>query len=392
MISKKVIENISNSSWIRKMFEEGEKLRGVYGADKVFDFSIGNPNFEPPKEVKEVLKEIVLKDEKGSHRYMNNAGFDEVRGVIANRIEKESGVILNSSNIVMTCGAAGGLNVVLKTILNPNEEVIAFSPYFVEYGFYVDNHGGKLVVVPTEADVFQPTVEVLSKYINENTKAIIINSPNNPTGVIYSEETLSLIANLIEEKEKEFNSTIFIISDEPYTKIVYDNVMVPSIMKIFKNAIIVNSFSKSLALPGERIGYIAASSNIENVDLLMDGLVLCNRILGFVNAPAIFQKVVSKTIDANVDVNQYKLRRDMLYNILVEAGFSVIKPQGAFYLFPKAPIADDVEFAKRALKYNLLVVPGSGFGYPGYFRLSYCVDLSTIKNSKEAFIQLFNEF
>lgn len=392
MISKKIVENISNSSWIRKMFEEGEKLRGVYGADKVFDFSIGNPNFEPPKEVKEVLKEIVLKDEKGSHRYMNNAGFDDVRGVIANRIEKESGVILNSSNIVMTCGAAGGLNVVLKTILNPDEEVIAFSPYFVEYGFYVDNHGGKLVVVPTESDVFQPSVEVLSKYINEKTKAIIINSPNNPTGVIYSEETLSLIANLIEEKEKEFNSTIFIISDEPYTKIVYDNVIVPSIMKIFKTAIIVNSFSKSLALPGERIGYIAASSNIENVDLLMNGLVFCNRTLGFVNAPAIFQKVVSKAIDANVDVDQYKLRRDMLYNILVEAGFSVIKPQGAFYLFPKAPIADDVEFAKRALKYNILVVPGSGFGYPGYFRLSYCVDLSTIENSKEAFIKLFNEF
>lgn len=392
MISKKVSENLGKSSWIRAMFEEGEKLRKIYGPEKVYDFSLGNPEVEPPASVKETMKSILLSDKPGIHRYMSNAGYDSVRAKVAEYLAKEKGVSLSPENIIMTCGAAGGLNVVLKTILDPGDEVIVFSPYFVEYLFYIDNHGGKPVILPTEKDTFQPDPELLERNLKPNTKAIILNSPNNPTGVIYSEEILSRMADIISEKEKEYNTHIFVISDEPYDKIVYDNAVVPSIFKIFKNSIIVNSFSKSLALPGERIGYIAVNSRIENVKLLVNGLVFSNRILGFVNAPALFQKVVADSLNEAVDIESYKEKRDILYNHLVKLGFSCVKPQGAFYLFPKALIDDDVEFAKRAVKYNLLIVPGSGFGYPGYFRLSYCINKETIINSLPAFEALVKEF
>ncbi|NSW90817.1 MAG: pyridoxal phosphate-dependent aminotransferase [Firmicutes bacterium] len=392
MISKKIAENLGKSSWIRAMFEEGEKLRKIYGADKVYDFSLGNPEIEPPISVKESLKAVVLSNKTGIHRYMSNAGYNDVRAKVADYLQKEKGVQLRPDNIIMTCGAAGGLNVVLKTLLNPGEEVIVFSPYFVEYLFYIDNHGGKPVIVPTNKDTFQPDLGLLERHISPLTKAIIVNSPNNPTGVVYSGEVLSKMADIISSKEKEFNSQIFVIADEPYDKIVYDNVKVPSILRIFKNSITVNSFSKSLALPGERIGYIAVSDKIDNVNLLIDGLVFSNRTLGFVNAPALFQKVVAHSMDEAVDVEFYKKRRDILYNHLIGLGFSCIKPQGAFYLFPKALIDDDIEFAKRALKYNLLIVPGTGFGCAGYFRLSYCISIETIENSLPAFEALAKEF
>lgn len=392
MFSEKVVNNLSRSSWIRAMFEEGARLAEKYGADKVYDYSLGNPYAEPPAEVGESLKNHILNDEKGLHRYMNNAGFTEVREKVAKSLEKESGVELSSENIVMTVGAAGGLNVVLKALLNPGEEVIVFAPYFVEYNFYTDNHGGKTVVVPSDTSTFEPNLNALEKSITSKTKAMIINTPNNPTGVVYSEERLKDIAEIITRKEKEYNTTIFVISDQPYSEILYDDVKLPSILAIFNNSIIVNSFSKSLGLAGERIGYIAASSRIKDIEMLMNALAFCNRTLGFVNAPALFQKVVGDAIDARVEIEEYKMRRDFLYENLTKLGFECVKPQGAFYLFPKALIDDDVEFAKRALKYNLLLVPGSGFGCPGYFRLSYCVDFDMIKNSISAFENLAKEF
>lgn len=392
MISNKILNNLSKSSWIRAMFDEGEKLRKMYGSDKVYDFSLGNPDVEPPIEVKNALKSLVLEDKPGMHNYMSNAGYMEVREKVAAYIKKETGVPVTYENIIMSVGAAGALNVVFKTILNPEEEVIVFSPYFVEYGFIVDNHGGKLVIIPSKAETFEPDPEELSKHINEKTKAIILNTPNNPTGVVYSEEVLKAISKVIEEKEKEYNTTIFVISDEPYNKLVYDNVKVPNILGIFKHSIKVDSFSKSLSLPGERIGYIVANPAIENVNVLVNGFIFTTRTLGFVNAPALFQKVIGETLDTKVNTEAYKVRRDYLYENLTRIGFSCVKPQGAFYLFIKSPIADDIEFVKHAVKYNILLVPGSGFGCPGYFRISYCVSFDTIKNSIPYFEELFNEF
>jgi len=390
MFSEKVINNLQSSSWIRAMFEEGAKLAAIHGADKVYDFSLGNPYAEPPEEVLNSLRKHI--DQKGLYRYMNNAGYPEVREKIAQSLQKESGVQLSANNVVMTVGAAGGLNVVLKSILNPEEEVIVFAPYFMEYNFYVDNHGGKTVPVSPDTSTFEPDLNALEKLISQKTKALIINNPNNPTGVIYSEEKLKMIKQIIASKEKDFGTTIYIISDQPYAEIVYDGAQVPSILSIFENAIIVNSFSKSLGLAGARIGYIVASSKIQDVTLLVNALSFCNRTLGYVNAPGLFQKVVGDALEAKVDTDDYKAKRDYLYDNLTRIGFECVKPQGAFYLFPKALIEDDVKFVKTALNHNLLLVPGSGFGCPGYFRISYCVPMETIINSIPAFEKLAQEY
>lgn len=392
MFSEKVVDSLGKSSWIRLMFEKGAELVKKHGADNVYDYSLGNPYGEPPVEVLDSLKKYISGDEQGLHKYMNNAGYPEVREKIAKSLERESGVSLSSANVIMTVGAAGGLNVVLKSLLNPGEEVIVFAPYFVEYNFYADNHGGKTVVVPPNTSTFEPNLEAFEKSITPKTKAMVINNPNNPSGAVYSEETLRDMNDILIKKEKEYGSTIFIISDEPYNKIVYDNAKLPNIFSIFKNAIIVNSFSKSLSLAGERIGYIAASSRIENIDILVNALTFCNRTLGFVNAPGLFQKVVADALEAKVDISGYEQRRNFLYENLTRLGFECIKPQGAFYLFPKALMDDDVEFVNRALKYNLLLVPGSGFGCPGYFRMSYCVDFDMIERSIPAFEKLAEEF
>ncbi len=391
MISEKICNKLANSSMIRAMFEEGAKLRQIYGADNVYDFSLGNPDPEPPVEVKVALRELANSKELGMHAYMNNAGYPEVRETIAQKINKETGLKLSSDNVVMTVGAGGALNVVLKTLLNPGEEVIVFAPFFVEYTFYIDNHGGKIVIIDTDHKTFLPDPELLKASITPNTKAVLINTPNNPTGVVYGEAILKSITKVIEEKGKEYGHTIYIISDEPYRKLAYD-VKVPNILTIYKNAIMIDCFSKSLSLPGERMGYIATNPDAEDIDTLMGGLIYCNRVLGFVNAPALFQKIVAKTIDSSVDTNIYKERRDLLYNNLIKFGYECVKPDGAFYLFPKALIPDDVEFKNRALKYNLLIVPGSGFGCPGYFRLAYCCSLKTIQNSLPAFEALAKEF
>lgn len=391
MFSEEVVKGLSNSSWIRLMFEEGTRLAAIYGADKVYDYSIGNPYAEPPKEVLDSLKKHVLSDEKGTHRYMNNAGYADVREKVAKALETDS-VKLTAENIVMTVGAAGALNVVLKSLLNPMEEVIVFAPYFVEYNFYVENHGGRTVVVPPDTTTFEPNLEAFEKSITSKTKAIIINNPNNPTGVVYSEATLRSIEEILTRKQNELGTTIFVLSDQPYAEIVYDNTKVPNMISIFSNAIIVNSFSKSLGLAGERIGYIAASSRIKDIDILMKAFSFCNRTLGFVNAPGLFQRVIGDALHAKVDVTEYEKRRNFLYDNLTRLGFECVKPQGAFYLFPKALIEDDVEFVKRAMKHNLLLVPGSGFGCPGYFRMSYCVKFEMIENSIPAFEKLVAEF
>lgn len=391
LLSHHIHDKISKSSWIRAMFEEGEKLRKIYGADKVYDFSLGNPDYEPPTEVKAALQKYAAGSYSGLHRYMSNAGHPEVCAKIAAKAADESGLPVKQNHIIMTCGAAGGLNVVLKSIVNPGDEVIVFSPYFVEYLFYIENYAGKPVVVPTEPDTFEPSLSKLADSITAKCKAIIINSPNNPTGVVYSEAVLKKMAELLASKEKEFNTEILVISDEPYGKLTYDGVTVPGILRIFNHSVVVNSYSKSLAVPGERVGYIAVNPAIPAVDLLISGMIFCNRTLGFVNAPALFQRVIADSLDAKVNTAEYQKRRDYFHAALTDLGYTCVKPQGAFYLFPQSLIPDDIAFTKMALKHNLLIVPGSGFGCPGHFRLAYCVDFSIIQNSIPAFQALAEE-
>ena len=388
MFSKVAMNSVSNSSMIRKMFEEGEKLAKIHGADNVFDFSIGNPYKEPPRSVKETIKELV--DETGIHRYMANAGFPEVRERVAKHVSRNLDFSLDWKHIVMASGAAGGLNVVFKSILNEDEEVIVFAPYFVEYGFYAKNHGGNLKVVDTTNSDFMPTREGLRAALNEKTKAVLINSPNNPSGALYNREVLEGLAAELKEWKEKTGKTVFLISDEPYAEIVFDGHEVPNILGIYNDSIIVTSFSKSLGLAGQRIGYIAVNPKIENIDLLMDIMTFVTRTLGFVSASALWQKAVAKCIDEIVDVEDYKEKRDILYNHLTSLGFEIRKPEGTFYLFPKSPISDK-EFTALALKHNILVVPGSGFGSPGYFRISYCVPTEKIMKSLDAWTNLAKE-
>lgn len=388
MFSKVAMNSVSNSSMIRKMFEEGEKLAKIHGADNVFDFSIGNPYKEPPKSVKETIKELV--DETGIHRYMANAGFPEVRERVAKHVSRNLDFSLDWKHIVMASGAAGGLNVVFKSILNEDEEVIVFAPYFVEYGFYAKNHGGNLKVVDTTNSDFIPTREGLRAALNEKTKAVLINSPNNPSGALYNREVIEGLATELKEWKEKTGKTVFLISDEPYAEIVFDGHEVPNILGIYDDSIIVTSFSKSLGLAGQRIGYIAVNPKIENIDLLMDIMTFATRTLGFVSASALWQKAVAKCIDEIVDVEDYKEKRDILYNHLTSLGFEIRKPEGTFYLFPKSPISDK-EFTALALKHNILVVPGSGFGSPGYFRISYCVPTEKIMKSLDAWTNLAKE-
>ena len=388
MISKYVAESLKNSSGIRAMFEEGNALRAKYGAENVYDFSLGNPDPPCPDIVHDTLKALVAQNTPGMHGYMSNAGYPDVREKVAQYINKTEGASLSATNIVMTVGAGGGLNVALKALLDPGDEVVVFSPFFVEYRFYIENHGGSMVLVPTDADSFLPSAEALEKHISQKTKAIILNSPNNPTGVIYDRTTLGAVAEVLKRAEKQYGKPIYVLSDEPYRDIVYDGAELPSMLEVFDNAIVVYSFSKSLSLPGERIGYIAANSRIEDIALLMDALIFANRSLGFVNAPALFQRVIGESLGATVDVDIYKERRDMLYGHITSLGFECIKPQGAFYLFPQSPLENVAELKEAALKHRIILVPGGGFGCPSHFRLAYCVGIDTIKNSLDAFTAL----
>jgi aspartate aminotransferase len=388
VIADKIAGFISRSSWIRKMFEEGELLRKQYGADKVYDFTLGNPDVEPPKEFNEAFLQLAQAPIPGMHRYMNNAGYLETRNAVARALSSASDLPVQGSQVIMTCGAGGALNVVLKTIVNPGDEVIILVPFFVEYKFYIDNHGGVPVEVWTDPQTFQLDIDKIAAAITARTRAIIICSPNNPTGVIYPAESLAALGEMVAAKEEELGSQICVISDEPYARISYDGKHVPNIFRYVTNSVIVTSHSKDLALPGERIGYLAASPRMKEVERFMEGAVFSNRVLGFVNAPALMQRLVADLQHISVDIAAYQEKRDLLYNSLSHMGFEMVRPDGAFYFFPKSPIADDVEFVKIAQQHRILLVPGAGFGAPGYFRIAYCVDKGMIERSLEAWQEL----
>ena len=392
MISNKIKKNIENSSWIRAMFEKGSQLTAKYGKENVYDFSLGNPDPEPPEALLKRLEMLAEAKIPKLHSYMPNAGYMDTRMAIAKQVSLENDIETPFENIVMTCGAGGALNVLLKSVLNPGDEVIVFAPYFVEYNFYTENHNGIPVKVEPNPPSFQPNVEDFKNKINEKTRAIILNSPNNPSGVVYTEEVLKELAVVVEDTENKYGTKILVISDEPYRKISYDDVTIPSVFKIFKNVAIADSYSKSLSIPGERIGYVAVSPNTTEASLLIEAVIFSNRTLGYVNAPSLFQKVITDCQGSVVDINLYKERRDFFYKALTDIGYECIKPQGAFYLFPKAPGGNDIDFANKALDYNIILVPGTGFGCPGYIRIAYCVSMETIKNSIESFRKLFEEY
>ncbi len=369
--AKKIEGFCERSSWIRRMFEEGDRLKAIHGCENVFDFSLGNPNVEPPVEFQRVLEELVHDPAPGLHGYMPNAGYTEAREAVAQYLTDDQRVDVPAANVVMTCGAGGALNVILKAILDPGDEVIVPNPYFVEYSFYVDNHGGVLKPVDTTAD-FGLDLEAIEAAIGKSTRAILINSPNNPTGRVYPAESLSRLGELLRRKCVETGRIIHLVSDEPYRRIVYDGVRVPAVMAAYENSLIASSYSKELSLAGERIGYLAAHPAIPCVETLMEGLILANRILGFVNAPALMQRAVTRLQGVGVDLSLYERNRRVLYEALADAGYRVTLPEGAFYLFPRSPVEDDVAFARELLEHQVLVVPGVGFGAPGYFRMAYC--------------------
>jgi len=383
-IASKVQACIEGASWIRRMFEEGGRLRQQFGDENVYDFTLGNPNIDPPAKFYAELQDLANAPRPGIHRYMSNAGYDETRAAVASMLALASGLPVGGSHVVMTCGASGALNVVLKTILNPGEEVIILTPHFVEYKFYIDNHGGVPREVWTDRETFQLDLPAIEAAITDKTRAIIINTPNNPTGVIYPAESLRRLGEMVERKERELERQIYVISDEPYARISYDGHAVPNIFPHVTNSIVVTSHSKDLALPGERIGYLAANPSMTHADLFLEGAIFCNRTLGFVNAPALMQRLVAKLQHESVDIDAYQQKRDILYDNLTRMGFSMVKPDGAFYLFPKSPLADDVAFVRAAQRHNLLLVPGAGFGAPGYFRVAYCVDMGMIERSLPA--------
>ena len=384
-ISKKIEGFMTRASWTRRMFEEGNKLKARLGEENVFDFTLGNPLPLPPEQVVSTLKRIAGSDDPDLHRYMNNAGYSEVRASIAGYLSGQVGLPFGTRHVLMTVGAAGAMNVFLKAVLDPGDEVIIIAPYFVEYLFYIDNHGGQAVKVDA-GEGFDLDVDAIGRAVTPRTKVVVICTPNNPTGVVYSDGTLDSLGRLLEEKERETGRTIYLVSDEPYRKILYDLERCPSHLNHYRDSILITSHSKDLALPGERIGYVAVHPEIEGVDTLVDAMTFTNRTLGFVNAPALWQRVAGACQEASVDVEWYRQKRDLLYDRLTSMGYEMVKPGGAFYLFPRSPLPDDREFARLALEEQLLVVPGTGFGTPGYFRIAYCtVSEETIERALPVF-------
>lgn len=393
MISEKMKPYVKNNSAIRMMFEEGNRLRAKYGADKVFDFSLGNPSVPAPDSVREAIIELVnTTDPTVLHGYMSNAGFEDVRQTIAESLNRRFDTKFSAKNLIMTVGAASGLNVILKTILNSGEEVIVFAPYFLEYGAYVRNYDGVLVEISPDTTTFQPNLAEFEQRITPKTRAVIVNTPHNPTGVVYSEETIKKLSAILEAKQKEFGTVIYLISDEPYRELAYDGVEVPYLTKYYNNTVVGYSYSKSLSLPGERIGYLVIPDEADGSEELISAATIANRTLGCVNAPSLIQKVVAKCVDAKTDLAAYDKNRQALYNGLKECGFECIKPQGAFYLFVKSPVEDEKAFCEAGKKYNILMVPGSSFACPGYVRLAYCVSYETIVNSLPEFKKLAAEY
>ena len=393
MITENMRGLIKNGATIRAMFEEGKELARKYGKENVYDFSLGNPNVETPEEIKKLICEIVSEEDSlNLHGYMSNSGYEDVRKTIANSINKKYELNIDEQSIVMTCGAAGGLNIIFKSILEEGDEVIVFAPFFGEYSNYIKNFKGKEVIASTEENTFLPDVEDLKRNITERTKAVIINSPNNPTGVIYSSKVIEDICFVLKQKQLEYNNDIYLIADEPYRELAYDGVQVPYLTKYYANTIVGYSYSKSLSLPGERIGYLVIPDEADGSEELIAAAAIANRTIGCVNAPSLIQKVIAKCVDAEVDVAAYDKNRLALYNGLKELGFECIKPQGAFYLFVKSPVTDEKAFCEAGKKYNILMVPGSSFACPGYVRLAYCVSYDTIMNSLPQFGKLAEEF
>jgi aspartate aminotransferase len=389
-VSQKIVEFTKRASWIRKMFEEGARLKEEHGPQNVFDFSLGNPNVDPTDSVKRAMRETANDNTSGVHAYMSNAGFSATRAAVAQKIREDEGIDIDESHVVMTVGAGGALNVVFKTIFNPGDEVVVPKPFFVEYTFYADNHGGTTVLVPTRED-FSLDIHAIEAAITPRTAAVLINSPNNPTGKIYSQEQIRALGALLEKKSTEIGRDVVLVSDEPYRGITYDGAVVPSILKAYANSMVATSFSKDLSIPGERLGYIAVNPRASDLAATMEGLVLANRILGFVNAPAFMQRAVTTVLRDIVDVSVYRRRRDRLYDALTSFGYQCVKPEGAFYLFPKSPLANDIEFVSRLQKKLILTVPGTGFGGPGYFRIAYCVSDETIEGSLKGFEEAIKE-
>ena len=390
-VSDRIQRSMEQGSWVRKMFEEGASLKQRYGEENVFDLSLGNPVMEPPAEFHRELKRLAENPLPGMHRYMENAGYPETRAAVATQLTLETGTRFTMNDIIMTCGAAGALNVVLKTILNQGDEVIIFAPYFPEYTNYIDNHGGIVRILPTD-EQFIPELDILDTTIGDKTRAVLINSPNNPSGVVYSEDFVRQLGELLGKKETQYGTQIFLVSDEAYRKIIYDGRKYPYVWPHHQQTIVVTSHSKDLALPGERIGYIAVNPACGEREQLVGGLIHCNRTLGYVNAPALMQRIVSRLQSVTVPVAEYQKRRDFLYERLNEMGYSVMKPQGAFYMFPKSPLEDDVAFVRELQSWRVLTVPGRGFGAPGYFRISYCVDDRTLEGSLVGFRKTAQKF
>jgi aspartate aminotransferase len=390
-ISKKVKTAMEDSSWVRRMFEEGEELKRVHGVKNVFDFSLGNPEMEPPASLKKELKALADHPVVGMHRYMANSGYSETRTIIARFLADETGLPFDERHIVMTVGAAGGLNVAFKALLDEGEEVIVPSPYFAEFRFYIDNAGGKMRLVDTHDD-FSLNLEEIEKAINRNTKVVLVNSPNNPTGVVYDPSSLEKLGKLLKKKGQELGKTIYLITDEAYRRIIYDQVKLPIAFHCYPHTLRVTSHSKDLALPGERIGYIAVHPHCGEAEALISALIFANRTLGFVNAPALMQRLVAPLQRNSVDVREYEEKRDLFYNALTSFGYQVVKPQGAFYIFPKAPIEDDVAFVKDLQSKRILTVPGRGFGKPGYFRIAYCVERPMIEGSLPGFKEVAQKY
>ena len=393
MISQKMVSLVKGSSVIRAMFEEGKNLAKKYGAENVYDFSLGNPNVPAPDAVREAMIDIAKnEDPLKLHGYMSNAGYEDVRDTVAKSLNERFGTSFNENNIIMCVGAASGLNVIFKTLLDPGDEVITFAPYFGEYKNYVSNYDGVLVEVSPNTVDFQPKLDEFEEKITKKTKCVLVNSPNNPTGVVYSEKTIKALSAILEKKQKEYGTSIYIVSDEPYRELVYGDVEVPYITKYYRNTIVGYSYSKSLSLPGERIGYLVIPSEVDDYDDVFAAACVATRILGYVNAPSLMQKVVARCINEKTDISYYDRNRNTLYEGLTKLGFTCQKPEGAFYLFLKTPVADDKEFVNAAKKYNILVVPGSSFGCAGYVRIAYCVAYETIVNSLPKFAELAKEY
>jgi len=388
LINSTLAKYLERSSWIRKMFEKGAELKKKFGPENVFDFSLGNPDLPPPQNIVKALDEVKQKaKEPLGLGYLPNAGLMSLREKLAAYLSQEQEVCLAPKHVILTCGAAGGLNVFLKTVLEPEDEVICFAPYFVEYGFYVANHGGNFKVTPSKLPEFSLDLEGLAKEIGPKTRVVLLNSPNNPCGQVYSLEELEAVAKLLEEKSKEYGRPVFLVADEPYRFLTYDGVKVPAILSLSPWAVVISSFSKSLGLAGERIGYIAVSPNLPKQELLLDGLILANRILGFVNAPVIGQYLVLNSLEQQVDTSLYARRRQILGDILTKAGLDVFWPKGGFYFFPKAPQGKEDEFIQQLLANNVLAVPGKGFGCPGYVRFAFCVSEDVIQRAEEPILR-----